>query len=884
MSIFGDRRWRKDYQPRPDVDRDLADEFAFHIAERAAELAASGMDSAAARAQAEREFGDRARAAEDVRRIEREAGPRRRASAAREALALDLRYALRMLRSTPSFTLTAGIILALSIGACTAIFSVVNGVLLRSLPFGEPERLVRLWEISPRGDDRNPVSSGNYHEWRTRARSIGQIGLHQLAFGMTMTGRGEAERVLVSPLSASALALLQVPPAAGRLFNDDDDQAVILSDQWWRSRFGSDPALLGTAIELDGRSYTIVGIMPAGFTFPTAAAQAWRVVPASQPDPNQRRAHNWAVIGRLAPGATIEQANAEIAAIAASLGEQYPEFMKDWSARVAPLHEDLVSDVRPMLLILLGGAVVVLLVACVNIANLLLARALTREREMAVRGALGAGQGRLVRQLLTESLLLATAGGIAGLAGAALLLRWLVAMAPDNLPRLEAVGIEPPVLLFVLAATLTSTVLFGLVPALRLARANLQSTLRSGPDRQGGVRHARLRGALLVFEVALSLVLMAGAGLLLRSAGRLARVDVGYDTRQLLIIGLELPSARYDSTRDAAFFAELLPRIAGLPGVRAAGSSSEPPALGFDMTFGFAIAGRLADNPSGREEPVPVRVVTPEYFTATGIPLRQGRLIEARDRGDAPLVVLIDEGLARRHFPEGNAVGSLLSFTGQEGPWVEIAGVVGATRIGGVDAPPAPAIYVPLAQKAWNWMKWQTLFIRLNDGADPGRVAAAVRQTVREMDPGLALLSVATADELYAASVARQRFATSLLSGFALVGLLLGAIGMYGVVSYTVEQRRREFGIRRALGARDRTIQRELISQTLTLTLAGVIAGGALSLLLTRLLSGLLYETSPMDLPTYAVVVATMTLVALLAAWLPARRIARIDPLEVMRS
>jgi len=872
----------------PDARGDLADEFEFHIATRADELRAGGMSADAARRAAEEEFGNRAGAEAACLAIDQQQRRRDRIAAFLDTLRMDVRYAARALRRSPGFTVVAALTLALGIGANTAIFSVVHAVLLRSLPYPHAERLVRIWETTPQGNDRNVASPGNYTDWRARSTSFAAMGVHFPPIGVTMTGAGEPERVIRVGVSPSAMIALGEPPLLGRSFTEEDaksgERLVLLSAPFWRTHFGADPGIIGRSLTLDGQPFTVVGVMPADFAFPTSDAQVWTSIPDAAIDATQRRSHNWSVVARLADGVSLERAQAEMQGIAASLTREYPQFMTGYGVNVVPFHADLVAGVRPLLLILFGGAGLVLLVACANIANLLLARAMTREREMAVRGALGAGRGRLVRQLLTESVALAGLGGVLGLGLAAVLLRRLVVIAPRDIPLLDTVRLEPAVLVFLGLAAAGSTLVFGLVPALRLASADLQSTLRAGRDATGGVRHARLRAALLVGEVAVSLTLLVGAGLLLRSASRLAQVDYGYRTDHLLAINLDLPRAVYDSSaKHAAFYEGLLERVRALPGVTGASSTTEPPAGGFNMTFSWAIQGRPATNPSGREDPQPLRVVTSDFFLTTGIPLLAGRAFDARDRRDAPPVLIVNRALARRYFPNGDAIGSRLSFEGAGGPWLEIVGIVGDTRQQGADVPPGPAVYLPFAQKRWDWMSWQSLMIRLADGASRGAVTSGVRNAVHELDPRLALQEVNLVDELYAAGMARRRFATALLGGFAGLGLLLGAIGMYGVVAYTVAQRRRDIGIRMALGARGGQIVRSVIGQSLRLALAGIVVGSAAALALSRTMASLLYEVSPTDGVTFAAVAVTLLVVALLAAWVPARRATRVDPLAAVR-
>jgi putative ABC transport system permease protein len=870
-----------------DIVSDVDDEIEFHIETRAAEYVAAGMGPAQARARAVSEFGDMERAKRLCREIGEQQHRRRRLVEYVDTVRQDLRYAVRVLARSPGFAAAAVLTLALGIGANAAIFSLVNAVLLQPLPYRAPERLVRVWETSPSGERRNVVSPGNYFDWRARAKSFAPLAAHSWAYGVAMTDDGEPTRVTLVDVTPSLFTTLGVGPALGRSFGDDDTvtgDAALLSDGFWRSRFGADPSVLGRRIILNERPHTIVGVMPPRFDFPSPNVEVWRPAPPTRLGPTERRGHNWYVVGRLAPEASLASAQAEMHTVVAAITREYPEFMTGWGANVVPLHGDLVASVRPVLLVLLGGVGLILLIACANIANLLLARAVTREREMAVRGALGAMRGRLVRQLLTEGLVLAVAGGVLGLVLAAPVLRALIALAPADIPLLEGVRLDRTVLGFAAAATIISTALFALAPAARLARTDLQTMLRASHGSAGGLRHGRLRNALLVGEVAVSLVLLIGAGLLLRSARHLSEVDYGFRADGLLGVFLDLPRARYDSTvKQVAFYDRLLERIRATPGVAAATATSEMPAAGANMTFSYTIEGRPAASPSGREDAQLLHVVTPEYFRVLGIPLVRGRTFDARDDADAPRVVIVNESFARRHWPRENPLGRRFSMRGPQDSWLEIVGVVGDTRMVSADAPPSPIFYIPHAQKQWHWLAWMTLIVRAEPGRDPRSLAPIVQAAVAEQDRRLPIHRIATVHELYGESTARRRFATTLITVFAALALLLGTIGMYGVLSYAVAQRRREIGIRIALGAKPGKVMGTVLRQALMLTALGVMIGTGAALGLTRLLGALLYEVSPTDPITFVAVAVLLTVVAAFAAWMPAWRATRIDPLVVLR-
>ena len=882
---------------RPDVRGDVADEMEFHIEMLAARHMAAGRSEAAARALAEKEFGDRETARRLCEQIGAEHARRRKWSEVLDSVRDDVRFALRSLGRAPGFAAALVLTLALGIGATTAIFSVVRGVLLRPLPYADPARLVRIWEVSPRGETRNVVSGGNFASWRDRARSFSVIGAHSGRYGVSLVGTGEPTRIVTTDLTPSVMQALGSRAALGRVFTPDDARAdgrsVILSHALWERRFGSDPGIIGRHLQLDDVAYTVVGVMPREFEFPTAGVDVWRPVTDATIDAAERRSHNWSVVARLAPGASLEQASTEMRTIASALAREYPQYMTGWGTNVVPLGDDLVASARPLLIVLLVGATLLLLVACANIANLLLARAMGRQREIAVRGALGAGRGRIARQLITESLVIALLGGAVGGAAAVVLTRALVAIAPPDIPRLSAVAVDGGVMVFAFLASLASGLLFGLAPVVRLVTsdrsnrsrgASLQSVLRSSGDRAGSGRDGRARSVLLVAELAISLVLLTGAGLLLRSASNLATIDYGFRPEGIVTAALDLPRARYDSSaRHVAFYDALLDRVRHLPGVIGVATTTEELGASSSMTFSFAIEGRPSRNPSGREDPQALRVVAGDYFRVMGIPLRRGRAFTRGDHADAPSVAIVNESLARKLWPDGNPVGSRVSFVGASGPWMEIVGVVGDTRANAADEPPVPALYMPFAQKDWPWMSWSSLVVRTSSVDGSEALSAALRKAVWDIDAQLPIDRIATAPELYRQSVARRRFATALTGAFAAAALALGIVGMYGVLSYGVVQRRREFGIRIALGARASQVTSVVVREALTMAGIAVMIGTVAATGLTRLLADLLFEVSPTDPVTFVTMAVVVALVGVAASWIPARRATRIDPALTIR-
>jgi len=887
--------WRRYLRLRGrDVRADVADELEFHIAMIAERLIEEGVAPDRARARAREAFGDFERARALCEGIGAEQARRHEWGELLDSVAKDVRFAFRSLRRAPGFAATIVITLALGIGASTAIFSIVRGVLLRPLPFAEPDRLVRVWEVSPRGDDHNVVSMGNYVSWRERARSFSAIGAHSAPFGVTLVEAGEPTRITTVDVTPSVMQVLGARAALGRTFVPDDDrsdgQAVVLSHALWVRRFGADAGIVGRQLMINDAPYTVLGVMPAAFEFPSAGVDIWRPVTVGRIDADERRSHNWYVVARLAPVENLGAANAEMRAIAGALAREFPQYMKGFGTNVVSMADDAVASVRSLLLILLAGATLLLIVACANIANLLLARAVGRRREIAVRGALGAGRARLARQLLTESVVTACVGGLLGVAMAVLLTRALTMIAPDDIPRLSAVRVDGVVLVYALSTTLASGLLFGLAPVVRMLRRgpgrgeSLHLALRAAGDRGGSGRQAGVRSILLVGELAVSLILLSGAGLLLRSAHRLASIDYGYRPAGLVAASFDLPRARYDGNdRHVAFYDQLLADARELPHVAGVAGTTEELGSSSSMTFSFAIEGRPSRNASGREDAQPLRVVAGDYFRVMGIPVRSGRAFSPTDRGDAPPVVIVNEALARLLWPDVDPVGSRVSFVGPTGPWLQVVGVVGDTRSNAADVVPAPAIYMPFAQKRWPWMTWMTLVMRTDDAGNAATLGGALRGLVRQLDTRLPIQGVSTVPDLYRESVARRRFATVLTGVFAALALILGVVGMYGVMSYGVVQRRREFGIRLALGARASQVTGVVVREALALAGVALIVGVAASLGLTRVLSGLLYEVSPRDPVTLAAVCLLVAVVAMSAAWIPARRATRIDPATTIR-
>jgi len=861
------------------IQRELAD----HLADREEELRAAGLSDREIDARLTREL-----LATRARRLA-PAPARRTLMRTLTESADDLRYGARLLRRQPGFTAVALVTLALAIGATTAIFSVARGVLLRPLPYPSPDQIVLVWEVNPDGTERNVVSPGNYLDWRDRAQSFSAIGALSSSFDVAMTGSGDPLKVTAARIAPSLLDVLRVRSALGRAFGEADGlenaaSVALLSHRFWRDRFGSDPGIVGRMLTIDGIGVEVAGVMPDGFDFPSPDTDVLFNMRFSEAQRAERRSHNFVVVARLADGVSVGQANAEMQAIAARLAEEHPADMQGWGVKVVELHGDTVRTARPLILALGGVVAAVLLIACANLANLQLARAARRGQEIAIRAAIGAGRGRVLRQMLTETLLLAAAGGALGVAVATGAVRALVAAAPPGIPYLDRVGIDGLVLAAAAAVTLVSALAIGLAPALRAGRCDLRGALqatRFRPDRS----QQRMRQALVVAQVSLALVLLVGAGLFIRSFRALNRVDPGFDPAGVLTVSIDLPRARYgDQSAQRQFYQQVIERLSVNPRVERAAGTTAVPGAGASMTFSFAIEGRPSGNPSGRENAVPLQGVTGDYFSAMRIPIVAGRAFDAGDHPDAAPRVIINEALARRHWPGGGAVGSRINFRPGQLPWAEIVGIVGDTRDEGLAAEAPPTIYVPFAQRAatWGWMTWQTLVVRARDGAAESLVPE-VRAAIWAVDPNLPLLDVATVDGRLAENEARRRLAGTLIGAFAIVALLLGTIGIHGVMSYAVAEQRQEIGVRIALGAVPRAVAGRVIARGTALAAGGIAIGLAAAALLTRALETLLYGVTPLDVPTFAATSALLLGVASLAAWLPARRASRIDPIVVLR-
>ena len=822
-----------------------------------------------------------------------------------ETLLQDLRFAGRTLLKRPAFTVIAILTLALGIGANTAIFSVVSSVLLAPLPFGNPERLTVIWASNPALarkvglPDKLPVSPGTFYDWKT-AKSFKKMAMFT-SDRVSLTGTGEPEQLGAVDVSGEFFQVLGTPALVGRtLLPEDDGQgkrtAVLLSHDLWQRRFGGDRGVIGRAIRIDGVPLTVVGVMPPGFAFPRGGEMPHGFGFAARPDvwlptalpPEERQTRgnrgNLAV-GLLEPGITTAQAQAEMSAIADRVGKAFPDSDGGWSNRVEPLRQELVGDVRPALLILLAAVGLVLLIACVNVANLLLAQAAARQKEIAVRTALGAGRGRMVRQLLTESALLALLGGGLGLLLAYWGLRGFAVWIPDDVPVAREIALDPRLLLFTLGVTLLTGALAGLMPAFQMTRPDLAESLREGTRAgSGSSRSGRTRGALVIVETALAVLLVVGAGLLIRSFARLTAVDPGFRPKGTLALQVILPESKYpDQAKRWAFASAVLERLRALPGVTAAGVVSNLPLSGDESIEGLVFEGRPRPRNPGDIPLTDFRQASPGYFEAMGIPKVRGRLFALVDTAGAPPVAVIDETLARVYWPGEDPIGKRFRLglfdDSDPRPWVTVVGIVGNVRNSGLHVEPRPQVYVPLAQTSFSG---QSFVLRAQ--RDPRSLIQEARATVFAVDRDQPVAQVRTLEQVVSQSVAARRFNMVLLGAFAGLALLLAAVGIYGITAYSVAQRTREMGLRMALGARPGNVLGLVLREAGLLALIGLGAGLALAFAATRVMASLLFGVGTTDPATFASVAAALALVSLVAAWVPGRRATQVDPLVAMKA
>jgi putative ABC transport system permease protein len=806
-----------------------------------------------------------------------------------DMLRQDVRFALRTFRHAKGFTAVAIATIALGIGATAAIFSVVDALILQPLPFPDANRIVMVWMDNRRlGVHEDVHSYPNLADLKAQNRSLAYLAPFRQA-GVNLTGSGEPQRVAAGLLPAEALAALGARPMLGQLYTaanevQGNDAVALISHGLWSSNFGSDPSVVGKSIELNGRKRTIVGVMPAGFAFPTERTQIWLPLVIANDLKTARSAYFLSAVGKLEPNVSLERARSDLGAIAKRLEAQYPA-NRDYGVTVTPLPEQVVGPtLRTTLWIMLGAVGAVLLIACANVANLLLSRAAVREREVTVRMALGASRRRLVRQLLTESVLLSALGGAAGIAIALGILRVLPALAPADLPRMENVGLNGTVLLVTSIVTLLTGMLFGLVPALQSSRTHLGATLREG-GRGGtaGRGGLRLRRGIVAAQLALVVVLLTGAGLLLRTFITLQRVELGFSTEKLLTFNVQLAGAKYPRGAQAIeFFETLLERLRALPGVQGAGTISTMMLSSTPNSTGIAAEGRETRQDDNE---VTFDAISPGFFAAIGARMVAGRAFTTADRDSVPLVAIVNERMVKRYWPSGGAIGKRFRFGSStspndstQNPWITVVGVVADMRRTGVDKEVREEAFLPYRQSA---DPAQLVVVRTVK--DPMSVVGLVKQTVRSIDADQPISNLGTMEQMLTGLVAQRRFSLALVGAFAVLALTLALIGAYGVTAYLVSQRTKEIGVRLALGAEPSRVSKLVVGEGMRVAVAGVAVGVVIALVTTRLASSLLYSVSPRDPLTFGVVVLTILGVSALANYLPARRAARVDPLTALR-
>jgi len=814
----------------------------------------------------------------------------------------DLRFAFRMLAKAPGFTAIAVFTLALGIGANTAIFSVVNALLLKPLPFPDPQQLVAFGMTNTRQKEQTSLGSLSYpdfFDFREQNQTLASSSIYRdRAFALT--GEQGATSLRGVKSSAEFFDVLGIKPVIGRTFSRDDELAgggtggfkVILSDDFWRQHFGGDPNVLGRTVELDRRLYTVIGVMPPRFQYPIQSdpisfyvtiAEDAASSDGSKPVTTERGNHMLETIARLKPGITLDQAQADLSTVAARLEKQYPNTNSYFGVRFKPLREELVGDVRSALYVLFGAVVCVLLIANANVANLLLARASVRGKEMALRAAVGASRGQIVRQLLTESMILAGLGGLCGL----LIAQWgtdaLIKLVPQDIPRIADIRLDGVVLAFTVLVSLGTGIIFGLVPAWQASNVDLNSSLKSGTRTGAGEHKARLRNGLVMGEVALALVLLICASLLIQTFARLGRVQPGFRSDRLLTASIQVPDTGYPKNENViAFYDRFLERIRALPGVESASAIRPLPLSGSNMTTDFDIEEHPL--PEGQRAAAPVRAIGTDYFATAGIPMRQGRGFDERDQLNSPPVVIVNERFAQRYFPGQNAIGKRIKpgFSADDSgeKMREIIAVVGNVKHVSLKNEDSPEMYLPRTQLPVHMM---SLVVRTNV-SDPSTITASLRKELTALDPSIPLSNVRVFDEYISRSLARPRFNALLLSIFAGSALVLTAIGIYGVLAYSVAQRTNEIGIRIALGAAQSNIFKLVIGQAMTVVGISVAIGLAGAFAATRLLNSLLFGVSAWDPLTFSAIVLLISLVTFLAAWLPARRAANVDPIVALRT
>jgi putative ABC transport system permease protein len=894
--------WKKEITQRmaglklaPTRESEIVEELAQHLDDRYQGLLAGGASETDAEQLTLAELSEN-ELFRELQKVERKTppepiviGPNRKINMVAD-ISKDLRYGLRMLLKRPGFTAIAVITLALGIGASTAIFSAVNPILFESLPYPDARQIVTISDDFGTTDSSVGIAFGTYREFVQRSRSFSAIAVAR-QWQPAMTGSAEPERLEGQRVSASYFQVLGVSPALGLNFNAADDRpngpsSVIISEGLWRRRFNSESAIIGRQVTLNGSSFTVIGVMPRAFeNVLSPKAEVWTLLQydASLPSFQSREwGRHLRMIGRLKPGIGDDQARSELNTIARTPVPEFPRpphASLDSGMLLISLQDQVTRSVKPALMAVLGAVVLLLLIACVNVTNLLLARGANRRGEFAMRIALGAGRNRMIRQLLTESLLLAMMGGALGLGVAEFGVRELVRLSPIELPRMVNIGVNGTVFAFALGITTLIGLGIGLIPALHASRGDLNAKLQQSSRRTAG-GHQWMRRTLVVAEVSLALVLLVGAGLLFRSLSRLFAIDPGFATSQLLTMQVQASGTRFDDERTHRFFAQSLEAVRQVPGVSAAAFSSQLPLSG-DLEDGYGVQFESSMNNPAENRGAFRYAVSPGYLETMGIPLRRGRLLDARDTANAPPVVLISESLAKSKFQDQDSIGQRLRLGANDGPWCTVVGVVGDVRQTSLAVSQTNAVYITTDQ--WRLFADRALWLVVRARSDAAELAPAIRQAIWSIDKDQPIVRVATMDQRLASSAAERRFALILFEAFGFVAVVLVAIGLYGVLSASVTERTREIGVRLALGAQKRDVLFLILRQGLTLTLAGVSLGLLASWAVTRLLTGLLYGTSATDPLVFAGVATLLIFVALLACYVPARRAMKVDPLVILR-
>jgi putative ABC transport system permease protein len=799
-----------------------------------------------------------------------------------ETVVMDVRHAFRVLMGKPVFTLAAILTLALAIGANTAIFSVVNGVLLSSLKYRAPESIVVLWETNlSLKRDRSVVSAANLLDWQERSTAFDQVAAISEARA-NLIGQGDPEEIKVQLVGSAFFPILGVQPQLGRAFDPSEDKpggnpVLILSHRLWQRRFGGESTVLGKTLALSGRPHTIVGVMPAGFSFLDSNVDAWTALAVTRAQFNRDNSGRFLrAVGRLKSGVSVQQAQADLSGIASQLGEQYPGYNKGWDVAVVPIREQIVRDIRPTVIVLFAAVVFVLLIACTNVANLQSIRAAERQKEFAIRAALGASGASLIRQMLTECVLVSLLGGALGLFLAYGGIQALVALAPDNIPHREEITLNSRVLGFSFLVSLATGIIFGLLPALHASRVNVNEGLKEGAGRATRASPI-LRNTFMVTQLSVAFVLLIGAGLMFRSFLQLQQVNTGFSTENLLTLRVQLPVVKYPRPQDRAqFIKQAEERIAAIPGVKIVGAINFLPLDGLAASTSFAIEGKSAPAP-GSEPGTEVRAATPGYFQAMGIPLLQGRALDVRDGGDST-VALINQTFARRYFQSENPIGQRITLNWDPKVTVEIVGIVADVAETALEHEPKPMMYWPYAREASRFMHFV-----VRGSIEPMGLVPAVQAEIRRIDPDQPISDIRPMADIVSNSIAHPRFNAFLLGIFGVIALMLACIGLYGVISYSVAQQTRDIGIRMALGASPYDIMRLILGRGIVITIIGVTIGLACSLALTRLMQSMLFAVSRTDPQTYLATCIAFGVTAIAAMYIPARKATRVDPNVALR-